>query len=160
MDAIAAAGSLLVDVLTEERKPEGVALPMQQFYQHCSGIDGESELVWMVHISMVLQRKIHRAALVNHQLATQVGLLFELFDVESVGAAKEVPVDVLGAFAGVVLSIVGEFDGEAMEGAFVPAGDEAFYHLAGEKVQRLVAGDLLLQHFVNGGVFLFNGELR
>ena len=52
------------------------------------------------------------------------------------------PVDVLGALAGVVLAVVGELDGKTVERTFMPAGDKTFHHLTGIKVQRFVAIDM------------------
>lgn len=139
MDAAGAARGLLVDLATEEGEAKGVALAVEELYQHGGGIDGEGEFVGLVDIAVVFGGEEHGTALVDHQLATEVGLLFELLDIEAVGATIEMPVDVLCAFAGIVLTIVGELNGKTMERTFMLASDESFDHLAGIKVQRFVA---------------------
>ena len=142
----AAALGLLVDAVREQREPEGVASAVQQLYEHGRGIDGESELVGVVDVAMAFYGEQHRRTMVYQQLAAQVGLLLELLHIQPVGAAVEVPVDVARALAGVVLPVVGEFGREAMKRTFMPAGDEAFHHMAGIKVERLVARDVGLVH--------------
>ena len=79
--------------------------------------------------------------MVDDELATEVGLLLELFDVETVGAAEKAPVDVAGAFTGVVLAVVGEFDGEAVERAPVAASNKSLDYLACKEVEGFIAGD-------------------
>jgi hypothetical protein len=78
---------------------------------------------------------VHAAAGIDHQLAAQVGLFLIALHEELVRAGEELPIDVAGAFAGVVRAVLGEFHAEAVEGAFVQAGQEAFHHLAGMELQ-------------------------
>lgn len=146
MDATGAARGLKVDLLAEEREAEGIALAVQQFYQNGSCVDAKGDFVGVVDIAMPFGGEEHGAALVYYEMAPQVGLFLELFNIEAVGTAIEVPVDVFRTLAGVVLAIVGEFDRETVERTFMPAGDETFHHLAGIKVQRFVTGNLLLIH--------------
>ena len=122
---------------------------MQQFDKHGGCVDTEGEFVWMVYLALSFMWKEHGRTLVNEQLAAEVGLLLKLFDVETIGATVEMPVDVTGAFARVILTVVGELDREAMEGTAVPAGDETFNHLTSEEVQGLISGYLTLVHFFN-----------
>lgn len=146
--AVAAARGLQVDLLAEEGEAKCIALTMEQFNENGSGIDAEGELVWMVYVALAFQGEIHGATLVNQHLATQIGLLLELFDIEAVGTAIEVPIDITGTFAGVILSIVGELDRKTMERTFMPASDESFHYLASEEAKGLVAGDLTLVHLL------------
>lgn len=142
MEARGAAGGGEVEALVEEGEAEGVALAVEEFDEDGGGVDGEGEFVGMGDVAMPFEGIEHGAAVVDEDLAAEVGFLFELFDIEAVGASVEAVVDVAGGFAGVVLAVVGEFDGESMEGAFVAAGDEAFHYLTGVEVEGFVGGDL------------------
>lgn len=88
---------------------------------------------------MLLQREQHRTATVDEDLAPKVGLLFELLHIEAIGATVEAIVDVAGRLARIVLTIVGEFGREPMEGASVSPRDEPFDHLAGVEVESTIA---------------------
>ena len=63
----------------------------------------------------------HRAAHVEHQVAIEVGLLFELLDVVAIAARVDLPVDRRQIVAGDVLAVFGELDAEAFERAAVQA---------------------------------------
>ena len=119
----------------EEREAEGIALAVEEFDQHGGGIGAESELVGLVGVGVALEGEEHGTAAVDEELAAEVGFLFELLDIEAVGAAVEAVVDVACGLAGVVLAIVREFGREAVEGAPVAARDETFDHLAGVEVE-------------------------
>lgn len=143
MDAVAAAGGVLHNGIVKEGEAEGVALTVEELYEYGGGIDGEGQFVGGINNVLMVEGEAHRAALVEKYLATEVGLFLKLLDEEAVGTAIEVPVDILGAFADVVLAVVGEFDGEAVKGTFVPAGDETFHHLTGKEVEGAIRGYML-----------------
>lgn len=132
--------------VAQEGKTEGIALAMEELNENCGGIDAEGEFVGTVDVAVALEGVEHGGGGIDNELAAQVGLLFELFDIEAVGAPIEAVVDVTGAFAGVVLPIVGELDGEAVKRTFMSASDEAFDDLTGEEVEGTVTGDLGLVH--------------
>ena len=64
----------------------------------------------MVDISLSFDGVVHRGTLVDKHLTTQIGFCVELLDKQFVGTAVEVPVDVTGTLASIVLPIVGELD--------------------------------------------------
>ena len=67
---------------------------MEEFDEDGGGVDGEGELVGMGDVAVPFEGIEHGAAVVDKDLAAEVGFLFELFDVEAVGAAVEAVVDV------------------------------------------------------------------
>ena len=71
-------------------------------------------------------------------MAAQVGLFFVTFHKELVGFGIQLPVDVLGGLAGVVLPMFGKLYGEAVHRTFVDARDEALHHLFGHELQVVV----------------------
>ena len=136
---IAAALRMQVDVLTEQRESKCVALTVQQLDEDGGGIHRKGHLVGLVGVALPFQREEHRGALVDQQLAAQVGLLFKLLYKKLVGATIEVPIDVARRFARVVLPVVGEFDRETMKRTLMLARDEAFHHLASIKVECFIS---------------------
>ena len=110
MEAAGAAGGLEVDLMAEESEAEGVALTMEEFDEDGGGVDGKGEFVGVVDVAVVRGGEEHGAAVVDENLASEVGFLFELFDIQAVGSTIKMPVNVLCVFAGVVLAVVGEFD--------------------------------------------------
>ena len=76
--------------------------------------------------------------MVNHQLATEVGLLFKPFDKELVGTAVELPVDVADGLAEGVLPVFGKLHREAMKGTAVQTDEKALHDLAGEELEGFV----------------------
>ena len=127
----------------EEGEAESIALPVEELNKHGGGIDGKGKFIGMVNITVVLRWEEHGTALVDENLTTEVGFLLELLYVEAVGAPIKMPVDVLGTLTVVVLAVVGELNREAVKRTFMPAGDESFNYLAGKKVQRFVARNVL-----------------
>lgn len=143
---VGTAGGLQVYPVGDEGKPESVALAVQQLYEHGSGVDAEGELVGMLCVIMPFEREKHGAAMVDDKLAAQVRLLLELFDVQSVAATVEPPVDVARALPRIVLAVVGELDGKAVQRTSVTPCDKSLHHLACEKVECLVPRNLGLLH--------------
>jgi hypothetical protein len=107
---------------------------VEDFNEYGCCVYAKCQLVGMLYLTLSFKREEHGAAMVDDELAAEVGLLLELLDVKAVGAAVETPVDVAGALSGVVLAIVGEFSRKAVEGAPVATGDEAFHDLTCEEV--------------------------
>ena len=87
----------------------------------------------------------HRLAGVDEQPRDEVRLLLVLLEVVALGAAVDLPVDVLDVVAGGVLAVLGELDGEPVPRAAVPAGEVALDDLPGLQLQAVDAGQ-------NGGV--------
>ena len=71
----------------------------------------------------------------RQQGADQVRLFFELLEVELVGAAENLPVEVPQVVAGCVLAVLGELDGEAVVGTAVYAGDVPFHDQPGTQLK-------------------------
>ena len=71
----------------------------------------------------------------------EVGFFFVLFDVEAVGFAKYFPVQIAQCVPWHVLTVFGEFDGEAVIGALMQASDKSFDDQAGDQVQAREPGD-------------------
>ena len=94
----------------------------------------------------------HRGAEVHRQVAGEVRLGLELFEVILVGLGVDVPVEVLEVVAGGVPAVLGEFHGKAVEGTGVQAGEEALDDELGAQVEpRHLADDFRTQVFFGGG---------
>ena len=141
MQGAGAAGGGGVDGVGDECEAKGIALAVEQLDEYCGGVHAEGKLVGMLYVTLSFKREEHGGALVDDELASEVGLFLELFNVKAVGAAVETPVDVARALAGVVLAVVGEFDGEAVKGGAVTASNKSLDHLACEEVEGFVARD-------------------
>jgi hypothetical protein len=70
-------------------------------------------------------------------VASQVGFVLIFFGVQSVGLGIQFPVDVLGAFPGIVDFMFGELGRKSMKWTFMDATDEPFHNLVGQKLQVL-----------------------
>lgn len=140
---VGSAGGLEVDTVREKCESEGVALSMEDFNEDGGGVGGEGDFVGMVDVTVSFEGEEHGGGLVDEDLTAEVGLFLVLLDEEAVGAAIEAPVDVCGGFAGVVVAIIGEFDGKAVQGAAMAACNETLDHLPGEEVEGFVARNLL-----------------
>ena len=68
----------------------------------------------------------HRPAGVDHEIATEVGLVLEPLHVIAVRASVETPVEIARIVAGAVLAVLAELDREPVVRAAVDALDEAF----------------------------------
>ena len=84
MDTAGPAGGLLLDAVGQQSQAESVALAMQQFDEHSRSIYCKGQLVGMFGVGMSFEWKVHRAAMVDDQLATEVCFLFELFDIQTI----------------------------------------------------------------------------
>lgn len=135
----AAAVGLQVDALAQQRQPESVALPYQQLGEHGGSITGKGQLVGMAQIALPLGGQEHGAAMVDHQLATQIGLLLVAFYEQLVGTAVEFPVDIASRLALRVLSMFSKLDRETMKRTSMQTGDESLHRLACIEIQRLVS---------------------
>lgn len=135
----AAAVGLQVDTLAQQRQPESVALPYQQLGEHGGSIAGKGQLVGMAQVALPLGGQEHGAAMVDHQLATEIGLLLVAFYEQLVGTAVELPVDVACRLALRVLPMFSKLDRETMKRTSMQTGDESLHRLACIEIQRLVS---------------------
>lgn len=133
--AAAAALGLEVYAVADECEAEGVALAHEEFAEGGGGVAGEGELVGVADAALTFDGEEHGAAVVDDELAAEVGLLLEAFDEQLVGAGVELPVDVASGLAEGVLPMLGEFYGEAVKRTSVQAGDKSFDYLACKEVQ-------------------------
>jgi hypothetical protein len=70
-------------------------------------------------------------------MAAQVGLLFVPFGIELIGFREQFPIDVLGAFPGIVNFVLGEFCRKTMKRTLVDPTDKSFHHLVCQQFQIL-----------------------
>ena len=135
----AAAVGLQVDALAQQRQPESVALPYQQLGEYGGRITGKRQFVGMAQIALSLGGQEHRAAMVDHQLATQIRLFLIAFYKQLVGTAVELPVDVACRLALRILPMFGKLDRETVKRTSMQTGDETLHRLACIEIQRLVS---------------------
>ena len=129
------------DLFVEEVQSDGIALAAHQLHERGSGIHAEKQLVGMFKVDLVAHGKAHAGALVDDQLAAEVGLFLVAFHEELLGAAVEFPVDMTNRLARVVEPVFGKLHGKPMERAFVEAGDEAFHDLPCQKLEAPELGE-------------------
>ena len=84
---------------------------------------------------------LHRLAGVNDEPRDEVGLLLVLLEVEPLGAAVDLPVDVLDVVAGGVLAVLRELDREPVPRAPVPPGEVALDELPRLQFEAVDAGE-------------------
>ena len=95
----------------------------------------------MLEIDLVAHRETHAGALVDDQLAAEVGLLLVAFHEELLRATIQFPVDMTNRLARVVEPVFGELHGKPMERTLVEARDEAFHNLSRQKLQAPKLGE-------------------
>jgi hypothetical protein len=83
----------------------------------------------------------HRFTGIHEHPGDQVGLLFILLEVETLGTSEHFPIDVFEIVSGNIRAMLGELHGEAMAWAAVPAGQHPFHHLPGFQSQPLDTGE-------------------
>ena len=118
---------LQFNLIGEYGQPYSVALHPQQIGDSSGAMNGKTQLVHRSAFARL--RKIHGGGVIDDELAAQVGLLFVTFYKELVGTTEKPPVDVACRLTGIIKSVFGEFDGEAVKWALVQTGDESFHHL-------------------------------
>ena len=91
----------------------------------------------------VLLPVAHRLGSVEEDVGLEVRLLLVLLDVEAVGAAEDLPVDVAGVVARDVLPVLGELHAEAVVGALVEPRDVPLDDHAGLHLETAQLGDRL-----------------
>ena len=98
----------------------------------------KSQLVGMLPVSLSLGGQQHRPAVVYHQLAAQVRLLFKTFHIQPVRAAIQLPVDIAGRLPDGILAVLGKLNRKTMKRTPMQADEETFHNLACKEVQRFV----------------------
>jgi hypothetical protein len=119
----------------EGDEAHGVALPREQGGEGGGGQNAELELV------VARRGVVHARADVEQQVGPEVGFLLVALHKQLVGAGEHLPVDVAGAFAGVVQAVLRKLDREPVVGRLVQARDEAIDELAGEEFEVLEGAD-------------------
>ena len=125
-------GQVVVDLAGEGDQPDRVALGEQEVGERRRQGGG------VVRLGPPARAVAHRPAVVDEQVAAQVGLVLELLDVVAVGAGEEPPVEVAEVVAGAVLAVFGELDREAVVGAAVQAAPQPLDHAARAQLQRVI----------------------
>jgi len=115
MRRIAARRQLRDDSASDRVQPDGVALLDREV------AEGGAELEGVFEFRDAFRAEAHRTACVDDQAATQIGVRFELFDVEPVATAVRSPVESPQVVARHILSIFGEFDARSAMRAGVAA---------------------------------------
>src|SRR5690606_2836814 len=115
VDLAEAVGALegVAGAVVEEGGGDGVAL-LQDEVGEAGG-----EAARVVHLGDLAGAEVHRGGAVEEEVGDEVGVLLVLLDVILVGAAEDLPVEVAGVVAGGVFAVLGELDGEAVEGGAV-----------------------------------------
>lgn len=77
----------------------------------------------------------HRPALVDDEVAAEVGFVLEFLDVVAIAPPEDAPVQITRIIAGDVLSVLGELDGKTVVGTAMEAGPESFDDDAGAELK-------------------------
>jgi hypothetical protein len=128
----------LADRVVERDQPRGVPLAQQDQAER------RRQAVRVGAFGQPIGRAApgHRAARVHQDHRAQVGLLLVLLDEEAVRAREDLPVEVARLVAGLVGTVLGEFDGEPPERRAVEPGEEALDHAPGHDLDAPQARDL------------------
>ena len=94
----------------------------------------------MFEVDFVAYREAHAGALVDDQLAAEVGLLLVAFHEELFGATVKFPVDMTNRLARVVEAMFGEFNRKTVEGTLVQASDKPLHDLTCQKLEAAELG--------------------
>lgn len=92
----------------------------------------------MLQVAVVLDRQQHRAAVVYHQLASQISFLLKAFEEQLIRSAIQLPVDIACRFAHSILAMLRKFDRKTMKWTPMQADEETFHNLPCKEVQRLI----------------------
>ena len=115
-----ARGDVVADLVVEAHQAHRVLLSDHQVAEAGGEVAGVLEL----RQAILVARVGHRAAHVEQDMSLEVRLLLILLDVEAIGAAEHLPVNILDVIAGHVLAVLGELDAEALERASVQSRDK------------------------------------
>ena len=133
-------------VIAEDHQAHGVPLSQHQIGQRRGEATGVAKLR---HRAPLL--KPHRATGVQQQIALQVGLFLVPLDVEAVRFTQGLPVQVAQGIALHVRAVLGEFNGKAVVGTAVQAGDESLDDESCYQVEASEArDDLRLEKSIGG----------
>ena len=89
----------------------------------------------MLEVDLLPHGEAHARALVDDQLAAQVGLLFVALDEEFLRVAIEFPVDMADGFARVIEAMFGKLNRKTVEGTLMQTRDESFHDLTRQELQ-------------------------
>ena len=78
---------------------------------------------------------LHRDAGVADDVEADIGFLHVTFDAEPIAASVEAPIEMAEVVAGLIITIVGEFDAEPMERTVMQAAEKTLHHVAGLEIQ-------------------------
>ena len=129
----------------------------EQVQERGSNINRKGDLVGMVDVGVGQHRVVHRRGVVDKHLTSQVGLLLIAFGIEPVGTAEQLPVDRPDRFAGIVQTVLGKLNTEAVKRAFMQPRDKSLHHLPGEEFKR---GELLQATGIEVGWHRLIGRLN
>ena len=130
---VAAGPDELADFLVERRQPHGIALMQHQKRQRGRRTLGVREF----RKRRVRPLVLHALARIEQQVQNEIGFDLELLEVEAVGLAEHLPIDVPQVVARRVLAMLGKLVRKALVRAAVQAGDVAFDDPPGAQLQAL-----------------------
>jgi hypothetical protein len=117
---IAAGRDVEGNVLLTTREPNRVALEHREVGEGTGEATGVVEFV----------AEFHRAAAIENEMTTEIGVGLEFFEVEPVGPGDDAPVKMPGIVADDILPVFGEFNARAAVRALMATGDAAFHRRA------------------------------
>jgi hypothetical protein len=118
-------------MLVEGQQTNAVALQIEEI--------GESagKSVSILGLGIGEGTKTHRAAVINQEMASEIGLVLEFLDVIAIGSGVEPPIQISGVVAWCILAIFGKFDGKTVIRAAVESIPESFHHYLGPQLEVL-----------------------
>jgi hypothetical protein len=113
-------------------KTDRILLRDEQIGKACGEFDG----VFMLRESLGARACVlHRSALIEYQRTTQIGLIFVLANVESIGFAKEFPIDASDFVAGNVGTMFFELDAGSDQAGSMDTAADSFDDFARKELQ-------------------------
>src|SRR6266404_9318278 len=124
-----ARGKVVADLFVKGKQANRIALQVEEVSERTR--QRVSILIYGVRKRAVA----HRAAVIDQEVAAQIGLILEFFDVKPIAAGVEAPIEVAQVVARTVLTILGELDGKAVVGAAVQSVPETFNNHFGAQLK-------------------------
>ncbi|MBA7617033.1 hypothetical protein ES703_24338 [subsurface metagenome] len=126
---------ILAQLGIEKRQADGILLLEHEVSQ------GRRQGLGVGQLAHAVGSKSHRPALVQQQVALQVGFFFELLDVVAVSFGVQLPVHVADFVARAVGPMFGKLHREAVIGAAVQADDKPLHHQPRPQGEVIQPGD-------------------
>src|SRR5688572_29316592 len=115
-----AGGHEIPDGFVEGQQADGIALQMKKVRER------RRERRRVVRLRITERAIVHRLALIDDELAAQIRFVLEFLDEVTVGARKDLPVEITQVVTRRVLAVLGEFHREAVIRAAMNAVPKTF----------------------------------